>query len=47
LYNESAQTRIINSTFSANQVSANGGGIYSYGLPLATVRNSISLGKCK
>jgi hypothetical protein len=44
LYNESAQTRIINSTFSANQVSANGGGIYSYGLPLATVRNSIVWG---
>ncbi|MES2646427.1 MAG: choice-of-anchor Q domain-containing protein [Bacteroidota bacterium] len=44
VYNESAQTRIINSTFSSNQVTGNGGAMYSYGTPLVTITNSIVWG---
>lgn len=44
VYNESAQTRIINCTFSSNVVSGTGGGMYSFGLPQATMVNSIVWG---
>ena len=44
IYNESSQTRVFNCTFSSNQVANTGGGMYSYGQPLATVRNSIVWG---
>ncbi len=44
IYNESAQTQVINCTFVANLISGNGGGMYSYGTPKAVVRNSIFWG---
>lgn len=44
IFNESAQTQVFNSTFSANQIAGNGGGIYSYGTPRVVVRNSIFWG---
>lgn len=44
IYNESAQTRVFNSTFSSNEVANTGGAIYSYGTPLVTVRNSVIWG---
>lgn len=44
IYNESAQTQVINCTFAANVISGNGGGMYSYGTPKAVVRNSIFWG---
>lgn len=44
IYNESAQTRVFNSTFSSNEVANTGGAIYSYGQALATVRNSVVWG---
>ncbi|HMP91247.1 MAG TPA: right-handed parallel beta-helix repeat-containing protein, partial [Phnomibacter sp.] len=44
IYNESAQTQVINCTFSSNLIIGNGGGIYSYGTPKAVVRNSIVWG---
>ena len=44
IYNESAQTQVINCTFAANVISGNGGGMYSYGTPKAVVRNCIFWG---
>jgi hypothetical protein len=44
IYNESAQTQVINCTFSSNQITGNGGGLYSYGTPKVVVRNSIFWG---
>jgi trimeric autotransporter adhesin len=44
IYNESSQTQVVNCTFSSNLITGNGGGMYSYGTPKATVRNSIVWG---
>ncbi|MCU0335391.1 MAG: hypothetical protein MUF62_10160 [Chitinophagaceae bacterium] len=43
-YNESATPTYTNCTFAGNQVSFTGGGFYSFGLPVATIRNSIIWG---
>jgi subtilisin family serine protease len=44
LYNESATTNVINCTFAGNQVTNTGGAFYSFGTPIATIRNSIIWG---
>ncbi len=41
LYNESATTNIVNCTFAGNLASNSGGGLYSYGLPVATMHNCV------
>jgi subtilisin family serine protease len=44
IFNENAQTQIINCTISSNLITGNGGGMFSYGPPKAVVRNSIVWG---